>query len=218
MVEEVAELRGDGARVAHFLATIRHPGRLADTAGYAPEIPLERKLELLETTDVVARLRIAIEAQRERLADAGLRRRIREDVAEGLDKSQREMLLRRQLAAIRKELGEDGDGGDDDWATRIAEADMPEAARTEAERELGRLERQPDGRRGRDDPDLPGVDALAAVEHALGGAPGRGRGPRGARRRPRGAGARSRSASSSTWPCAVCAASARWTRAAAGSS
>ena len=95
--------------MAHFLSSIGHPGQLADTAGYAPEIPLERKLELLETTDVVARLRVAIEAQRERLADAGLRRRIRDDVAEDLDKTQREMLLRRQLAAIRKELGEDGE-------------------------------------------------------------------------------------------------------------
>ena len=145
VVEEVADLRGDRARVAHFLATIVHPGRLADTAGYAPEIPLLRKLELLETTDVAARLRLAIAAQRERLADAGLRQRIREDVAESLDKTQREMLLRRQLAAIRKELGEDGEGGDDDWATRIAEAELPEGARKEAERELARLERQPDG-------------------------------------------------------------------------
>ena len=70
---------------------------------------------------------MAIAAQRERLADASLRQRIREDVAEGIDQTQREMLLRRQLAAIRKELGEGEDGGDDDWATRIAEAGMPEA-------------------------------------------------------------------------------------------
>ena len=144
LVEEVADLRGDRGRVAHFLSSIRHPGQLADTAGYAPEISLDRKVELLETTDVVARLRVAIEAQRERLADASLRRRIRDDVAEDLDQTQREMLLRRQLSAIRKELGEDGDANED-WATRIAEADMPEAARKEAERELGRLERQPDG-------------------------------------------------------------------------
>jgi ATP-dependent Lon protease len=145
VVEEVADLRGDRARVAHFMSSIVHPGRLADTAGYAPEIPLATKLELLETADVVERLRLAIAAQRERLADASLRRRIREDVAEGIDRTQREMLLRRQLAAIRKELGEGEDGGDDEWATRIAEAGMPEAARKEAERELGRLERQPEG-------------------------------------------------------------------------
>jgi ATP-dependent Lon protease len=145
VVEEVADLRGDRARVAHFLSSITHPGRLADTAGYAPEIALATKLELLETVDVVARLRLAIAAQRERLADASLRQRIREDVAEGLDQTQREMLLRRQLAAIRKELGEGEDDGDDEWATRIAESGMPEAARTEAERELGRLQRQPEG-------------------------------------------------------------------------
>jgi ATP-dependent Lon protease len=144
VVEEVAELRGERTRVAHFLAGISHPGRLADTAGYAPEIPLERKLRILETVGVVARLRLAIEAQRERLADAGLRQRIREDVTEGLDKTQREMLLRRQLAAIRKELGDDDESGDD-WAARIEEAGLPEAARKEAERELARLERQPDG-------------------------------------------------------------------------
>jgi ATP-dependent Lon protease len=145
VVEEVAELRGDRGRVAHFLASISHPGQLADTTGYAPEIPLTTKLDLLRASDVVDRLRLAIEAQRERLADANLRRRIRENVTEDLEGSQREMLLRRQLAAIRKELGEEGEGGDDDWAERIAAANMPEAARKEAERELGRLERQPEG-------------------------------------------------------------------------
>ncbi|HVM12625.1 MAG TPA: endopeptidase La, partial [Actinomycetota bacterium] len=116
----------------------------ADTMGYAPEVPLAAKLDILGTPDVVERLRKAVAAQRERLADAGLRRRIREDVAEGMERSQREMLLRRQLEAIRRELGEDGDG-DDDWATRIEAAGMPEAARREAERELARLERQPEG-------------------------------------------------------------------------
>jgi len=146
VVQEVGELRGDGGRVAQFLASIEHPGRLADTAGYAPEIPLERKIVLLETPDVLERLRAAIEAQRERLADASLRRRIREDVTDGMEKSQRDMLLRRQMDAIRKELGDDdGPGGADDWHARIEAAELPEGARKEAERELGRLERQPEG-------------------------------------------------------------------------
>jgi len=144
VVEEVAELRGDRSRVAHFLSSIAHPGRLADTVGYAPEVPLAAKLDILGTPDVVERLRKAVAAQRERLADAGLRRRIREDVAEGMERSQREMLLRRQLEAIRRELGEDDEDGDD-WAARIEAAGMPEAARREAERELARLERQPEG-------------------------------------------------------------------------
>jgi len=146
VVQEVAEMRGDGGRVAQFLSGIEHPGRLADTAGYAPEIPLERKIALLETPDVIERLTAAVAAQRERLADASLRRRIRDDVAEGMEKGQRDMLLRRQLESIRKELGEDdGPGGIDDWRARIEAAEMPEAARSEAERELGRLERQPEG-------------------------------------------------------------------------
>ncbi len=184
VVEEVAALRGDRAQVARFLAGIAHPGRLADTTGYAPEVPLTTKITLLETVDVAARLRLAIEAQRERLADAGLRQRIREDVSENLDKTQREMLLRRQLAAIRKELGEDDEAGDD-WADRIAGS-----GHARGRPQGGRARARPPGaparrRRGRDDPHLPGVDGLAALGHALGRAPGRGRGPRGPRRGPR---------------------------------
>ena len=106
VVEEVADLRGDRARVAHFLAT--SPTRAASPTRPAtrPRSRSRASSSCSRRVDVVERLRLAIAAQRERLADAGLRQRIREDVAEGLDKTQREMLLRRQLAAIRKELGE----------------------------------------------------------------------------------------------------------------
>jgi ATP-dependent Lon protease len=145
VVEEVAATRGDRRQVAGFLAAIDHPGRLADTAGYAPEIPPARKAELLETVDVVTRLTKAIGFQRERLADAAVRQQIREDVTEGMEKSQREAILRRQLDAIRKELDEIDGTTSDDWRERIEAAGMPEAARTEAERELNRLERQPEG-------------------------------------------------------------------------
>ncbi len=144
VVQEVAEMRGDGVRVAQFLAGIERPGRLADTAGYAPEIPVGRKLRILETIDVVDRLREALDAQRERLADVSLRRRIRQDVSEGMEQSQREMLLRRQMDSIRRELGDEADDGDD-WRLRFDEAGLPDAARAEAERELGRLERNPEG-------------------------------------------------------------------------
>jgi ATP-dependent Lon protease len=146
VVEEVAALRGDGGRVAQFLAGITHPGRLADTSGYALEIAVARKVEILETVDVVARLEVALVAQRERLADMALRKRIRDDVTDGLERSQRDMLLRRQMDAIRKELGDaDEAGSPDDWRRRLDEAGLPEAARAEADRELGRLERLSDG-------------------------------------------------------------------------
>jgi len=146
VVEEIMERRGRGAQAVAFLRGITHPGRLADTIGYSPEVGVDQKIEVLETLDIVERLEKAIAAQRDRLADAALRQRIRSEVDDGMERAQREFLLRRQLEAIRKELGEDDESGSvEEWRTRIAEAEMPEAARKEAERELGRLERQPEG-------------------------------------------------------------------------
>jgi ATP-dependent Lon protease len=78
------------------------------------------------------------------LAELQIRKRIREDVESGAQKQQREYLLRRQMEAIRKELGEDHASVGDDYRTKITEAGMPEAVRQQAERELERLERAGD--------------------------------------------------------------------------
>ena len=139
-IEEILEARGASGIVA-FLRTIDHPGALADTAGYSPDLSLERKIELLETLDVELRLERALAWARDTLAEIELRRKIRDDVAEDMDKSQREYVLRRQLDAIRKELGDD-EGGDDTerYRERIAETPLSDEARKEAERELGRLQ------------------------------------------------------------------------------
>ena len=53
VVEEVLELRGDDGRISAFVRSITHPGSLADTAGYSPDLNFDQKLELLETLDVV---------------------------------------------------------------------------------------------------------------------------------------------------------------------
>jgi ATP-dependent Lon protease len=141
VVEEILELRGDDGRIASFVRSIRETGTLADTAAYAPEITFEQKIELLEKVDVVERLELAVQLQRERLAELQVRRRIRDDVEEGAQRQQREYILRKQMESIRKELGEDDASVADDYRTRFAEAEMPEAVREQAERELDRLER-----------------------------------------------------------------------------
>jgi ATP-dependent Lon protease len=141
VVEEILELRGDDGRIAAFVRSITEPGALADTTGYSPEITFEQKVRLLETTDVRERLELALELQRERLALMQVRQRIQEDVESGVEKQQREYILRRQLDSIRKELGEDEGSVIEEYRAKIAEAEMPEAVLEQAESELSRLER-----------------------------------------------------------------------------
>src|SRR5712691_1668241 len=144
VVEEILELRGDDGRISAFVRSIREVGALADTAAYAPEITFEQRIELLEAVDVVERLELALRLQRERLAELQIRPRIREDVEEGAQRQQREYILRRQMESIRKELGEDDASVSDDYRSKIAEADLPDDVREQAEREAGRLERMGD--------------------------------------------------------------------------
>jgi ATP-dependent Lon protease len=140
-VEEILELRGDDGRISAFLRAIAEPGALADSAGYSPNLSYEQKVELLRTLDVTDRLELAVKLQRESLAELQIRRRIREDVQEGAEKQQREYILRKQMESIRKELGEDDASVADEYRTKIDEADMPEAVKEQALKELGRLER-----------------------------------------------------------------------------
>ena len=145
VMEEKLELRGDDGRVAAFLRSITDPGALADSSGYSPDLSFEQKVQLLEELDVVERLRLALAAQREALAETQIRRRIRDDVESGAPKQQREYLLRKQMESIRKELGDDDASLVEEYRAKIEEAGMPEAVREQAERELGRLDRLGDG-------------------------------------------------------------------------
>jgi ATP-dependent Lon protease len=145
VVEEILELRGDDGRISAFVRSITHPGALADTAGYSPDLNHDQKLELLETLDVVERLGLALRLQRDRLAELRVRKRIREEVESGTQKQQREYFLRRQMDAIRKELGENEGSLAEEYRKKIAEAGMPEAVQKQAESELGRLERMGEG-------------------------------------------------------------------------
>jgi ATP-dependent Lon protease len=143
VVENILLSRGAG-RLAERLADVAEPGRVADMAGYSPDLSLAQKVEVLETLDVATRLRLVISWSREVLADLTLRERIKTDVEEGMEKTQREFLLRRQLESIRKELGQMGageEGEPDDYRTALAERQLPDDVRKAVEREIDKLER-----------------------------------------------------------------------------
>src|SRR3954453_23121655 len=125
------------------------PSAVADTAGYASYLGAEQKLALLESTDVVRRLELAIGWAREHLAELDVAETIRKDVQEGMDRQQREFLLRQQMAAVRKELrelqgGKDDGDEPDDLRSRVGAADLPEHVREAALREVDKLERTSD--------------------------------------------------------------------------
>ena len=144
-IEEILELRGDDGRISAWLRAISEPGALADTSGYSPDLTFEQKLEILQTLDVTDRLEKALGLQRERLAELQVRRKIREDVEDGVGKQQREYVLRKQMESIRRELGEDDGSIVDEYRKKIEDAGMPDEVREQAERELGRLERMGEG-------------------------------------------------------------------------
>jgi ATP-dependent Lon protease len=141
VVEEILELRGDDGRIQAFVRSISDPGPLADTSGYAPDLNFDQKVQLLEAVDVTERLELALSFQRERLSTMQIRQRIREDVNAGMEKQQREYLLRKQMDSIRKELGEDDASVVEEYRQKIEEAGMPEEVREQADKELARFER-----------------------------------------------------------------------------
>ncbi|MGI8517193.1 MAG: endopeptidase La [Acidimicrobiia bacterium] len=139
VVTEVLDHRGVGA-IADRILGIENASQLADLAVYSPDLSLEQKVEILETLDVRERLGKLLVWMREVLGDLELRRRVREDAAERIDKSQRDYLLRQQMEAIKKELGEEA-GAADSYRTRLEETAFPEKVKEAVTREIDRLER-----------------------------------------------------------------------------
>src|SRR5438034_1045993 len=128
--------------VRQVLEEVTDPGRLADlVAGYLEIQPAERQ-GLLETLSVEDRLRrVLIHVQRQ-IGVLDAQEHIKSQVQEELGERQREMFLREQMKAIRKELGEGDEGTEvEDLRKRFEALELPEAARKEVDRELSRLER-----------------------------------------------------------------------------
>ena len=146
----IATLQTRGAwQVVDMIQQLDDPSAIADRAGYASYLTAEQKLTLLQTADLVERLELAIGWTRDHLAELDVAESIRKDVTEGMEKQQKEFLLRQQLAAVRKELNEltgDGSGSEeDDYRARVEAAGLPEKVRDAALKEVGKLERTPDG-------------------------------------------------------------------------
>ncbi|WP_184435470.1 endopeptidase La [Mycobacterium sp. AZCC_0083] len=136
--------RREAWQIVDVVNKITDPSALADTAGYASYLSDVEKRELLETEDVGRRLQMLIDLTGDHLAEVEVNDKIADDVRSGMEKTQKEFLLRQQLAAIRKELGEsadDGAGSSDDYRSRVEAADLPEKVREAAMREVGKLER-----------------------------------------------------------------------------
>src|ERR687897_2410260 len=138
-----------GRRLTEVLRGVDDPSALADIVGWWPDLAVERKVELLETTDLGDRVRLVLGWVKEALAEHQLADKIRHDVSEGLEARQREFMLRQQMDAIRKELGEDGDedlvGDYRDRLSKLVEAKaVTDDTRKSIEREIDRLERTPE--------------------------------------------------------------------------
>ena len=133
--------RREAWQIVDFVNKLTDASQLADTAGYASYLTDVQKRQLLETPDVAERLRALIDWTGDHLAEVEVNDKIADDVRDGMEKTQKEFLLRQQLAAIRKELGEGEPDGSDDYRSRIEAADLPEKVREAALREVGKLER-----------------------------------------------------------------------------
>jgi ATP-dependent Lon protease len=133
--------RREAWQIVDVVNKITDPSALADTAGYASYLSDVEKRQLLETEDVGERLRLLIDLTGDHLAEVEVNDKIADDVRSGMEKTQKEFLLRQQLAAIRKELGEGEPDGSEDYRARVEAADLPEKVREAAMREVGKLER-----------------------------------------------------------------------------
>src|SRR5271156_2085133 len=121
---------------------IDDPGRLADfIAGTLPSLSTLLRQELIETSSVRKRLETLIRELSKELEVLELRSKIHEQVQEQVSQSQREYLLREQMKAIQKELGESDDSAAeiDELRKKVEEAAMSAEAKKECDRELKRL-------------------------------------------------------------------------------
>ena len=137
--KHLRELAPDDQSLHNMLSETREPGLLADRVAGWLDLEDVRKVEVLLETDHTARVRLVSTLLTEARAKAEMRQKIDSEVRKEIGKSQKEAMLRQQLRAIQKELGEEDDGKDK-LRDKLMAADLPEEVRTVVDRELRRLE------------------------------------------------------------------------------
>ena len=139
-LELVAELRRS-RRLPEILRTVEAPGDLADAVAAWAEFGDDDRLRVLQAVDVADRVDAIHNWARNHLAELQVAETIRNDVSEGMDRQQREFLLRQQMNSIRKELGESNDDVVGEYRERLRDLDAPEGVTNAIDKELDRFER-----------------------------------------------------------------------------
>jgi ATP-dependent Lon protease len=124
---------------------ITEAGLLADMVAYSPDMTTEQRQELLETIDVVERLKLVSNFLARQIEILELKGRIQSEVKSEMDKTQREYILREQLKAIQRELGEDDpqQAEINELREKVEQAGMPDEIKTRAIKEIDRMSRIP---------------------------------------------------------------------------
>jgi ATP-dependent Lon protease len=124
---------------------ITEPGLLADMVAYSPDMSTEQRQELLETIDVLERLKLVSSFLGRQIEILDLKGKIQSEVKSEMDKTQREYILREQLKAIQRELGEDDpqQAEINELREKVEQAGMPEEIKARAIKEVDRMSRIP---------------------------------------------------------------------------
>jgi ATP-dependent Lon protease len=124
---------------------ISEPGLLADMTAYSPDMTTEQRQELLETIDVGERLKIASAFLAHQIEVHELKGRIQSEVKSEMDKTQREYILREQMKAIQRELGEEDpqQAETNELREKVENAGMPDEVKARAMKEVERMSRIP---------------------------------------------------------------------------
>ena len=140
MLESIAQLRRS-RRLPELLRSGPEPGALADAVVTWAELDEDRRRDVLAAVGLAERVEYVLSWAKDHLAELQVAETIRNDVTEGVDKQQREFLLRQQLAAIRKELGEGDDDVVGEYRTKLEGLDAPDSTKNFLAKEIDRLER-----------------------------------------------------------------------------